>query len=90
MESAVHAAGEAVLVLPEQAIRVELDGASAVGAFAPPALPAVTLHDYGTGRAVFAGFDLLAEATLAGPDSLSASLLVQALAAVQPPVPRRR
>jgi hypothetical protein len=45
---------------------------------------AVAMHDYGLGRTVFSGFDLLAEATLAGADSLFASLLLHALDAVQP------
>ncbi|MDH3603451.1 MAG: hypothetical protein OEU26_27890 [Candidatus Tectomicrobia bacterium] len=38
-------------------------------------LVAVTVHDYGAGRAIYMGFDLLAEAALAGTDSVAASLL---------------
>jgi hypothetical protein len=45
---------------------------------------AVTMHDYGLGRTVFTAFDLLAEATLAGTDSLFANLLLHALDIVQP------
>lgn len=49
---------------------------------------AVAMHDYGLGRTVFTAFDLLAEATLAGADSLFADLLLHALDAVQPaPIP---
>lgn len=49
---------------------------------------AVAMHDYGLGRTVFTAFDLLAEATLAGADSLFANLLLHALDAVQPaPIP---
>jgi hypothetical protein len=42
------------------------------------------MHDYGLGRTIFTAFDLLAEATLAGADSLFANLLLHALDVVQP------
>jgi hypothetical protein len=45
---------------------------------------AVAMHDYGLGRTVFTAFDLLAEATLAGADSLFANLFLHALDTVQP------
>ena len=46
------------------------------------------MHDYGLGRTVFTAFDLLAEATLAGADSLFANLLLHALDIVQPNITR--
>jgi hypothetical protein len=48
---------------------------------------AITVNDYGAGRAIWMGFNLLMEAMAAGPDSIFASLLLHALADLQPPVP---
>ncbi len=43
------------------------------------ALTAITSHDYGRGRGVYAGFDLLANATLNGNTSVAAQLILDAL-----------
>jgi hypothetical protein len=47
---------------------------------------AATSHTYGRGKSVYVGYDLLAEATHAGKDSLHAQLLVNALTHVAPEV----
>lgn len=47
-------------------------------------LDAITRNDYGRGRSVFAGFDLLATAARDGDASLAAKLLLNALTLVQP------
>lgn len=47
-------------------------------------LDAVTINDYGNGKSMFVGFDLLATATRDGQDSLAASLLKEALGYVNP------
>jgi hypothetical protein len=49
-------------------------------------MDAVTLNPYGQGRTVFAGFDLLATATLQGQDGLLAKALLAALDHVNPPL----
>jgi hypothetical protein len=49
-------------------------------------LDAVTVNHYGNGQALFAGFDLLAEATQDGTASLAAQVLLAALDLTQPPV----
>lgn len=89
--SPLHPAGAAPLAVAQQAGRVEAAGATIAGTFgfAPtprpaPSAVAVTRHAYGHGQAVYAGFALLAEATLAGGESLFASLLLHALTYVQP------
>uniref|UniRef100_UPI000A58185D hypothetical protein n=1 Tax=Endozoicomonas arenosclerae TaxID=1633495 RepID=UPI000A58185D len=46
--------------------------------------PAVTLNQYGKGKAVFAGFDGLLQATAGGQDSLYYQLLSQALDRIRP------
>ena len=48
---------------------------------------AVTVNAYGQGHAVFAGFDLLAEAVRLGDDSLLANLLLNGLVTVNPAKP---
>lgn len=47
-------------------------------------LDAITLNAYGAGKALFAGFDLLAYAAQAGNDSLTAKALLAALGATHP------
>jgi len=47
-------------------------------------LDAITFNNYGTGRVLFAGFDLLATATQYGPESLAARTLLAALALTHP------
>lgn len=49
-------------------------------------MDAVTLNPYGAGRTVFAGFDLLATATLQGHDGLLAQALLAGLEYVNPPI----
>ncbi|MCT7359244.1 hypothetical protein [Thalassolituus pacificus] len=45
---------------------------------------AITGYDYGKGRSLFFGFDLLLQATQAGADSSYAELILQALQQIQP------
>jgi len=47
-------------------------------------LTAVTSYDYGRGRSVYAGFDLLANAAMVGSNSASAQLILDALEHVHP------
>jgi hypothetical protein len=45
---------------------------------------AMSFHEYGEGQSVYVGFDLLAQATATGQDSLFADVLLTALRAVHP------
>lgn len=71
----------------KKALRAQLDGADEQGRYVgveSADAAAVTAYTFGDGRSIYIGFDLLAEATLAGNDSLAATLLRQALAYVLP------
>lgn len=62
---------------------VHCDALSQAGADA-----AVTIHDYGQGRSVYTGFDLLVQAAAGDEASVFEQLLLQALAHIQPqPLP---
>jgi len=45
---------------------------------------AMSFHEYGEGQSVYVGFDLLAQATATGQDSLFADVLLTALSSVHP------
>jgi hypothetical protein len=79
-------AGTVGLSLASEALRIRLNGAQEVGTFvnAHSYDTAVTSYSYGRGKSVYVGYDLLAEATLAGSTSLHASLLRHALTQIAP------
>lgn len=87
-DSPVAPAGDAQFQLFDRSLRASLAGAAAIGYFSADgtvtAEPAVTAYDYGLGRTVYAGIDLLAEASLPGADGLYGALLLDALAYVHP------
>ena len=76
----------------DQVLRVELEGAAPAGAFlfdAKGALgdtTAVTTNGYGLGQSAYVGFDLLGQATAAGPGMLD-ELIIGALEHVRPRQP---
>lgn len=78
----------ATLVLNADAkpLKVRLEGAESVAVFTTNKgeKTAITRYDYGSGRSVYMGFDLLVEATNSGQQSNYASLLLQALSYVDP------
>jgi hypothetical protein len=80
--------GLASLHLGSESLRVRLDGAQKIANY--PYVhgydTAATTHSYGRGKSVYVGYDLLAEATHAGADSLHAQLLINALTQVAPEV----
>jgi hypothetical protein len=90
LASPLHPAASASLALRERPLRTELKGAEPVGYYTDAQgkledAPAVTQFDYGTGWAVYAGFDLLAEASIApGLENPYANLLLGALELAQP------
>jgi hypothetical protein len=78
-------------IFGEHTLRLESVGATVAGSFdfaagstVPAETAAVLTRDYGAGKSVMAGFDLLAEATGAGAGSPFAQLLLNALAYVHP------
>jgi hypothetical protein len=88
--SELHPAGRADLWTERLVLPAEPAGAHVVGHFEgdfPPSdatAPAVSIHDYGAGRSVYLGFDLLAEATYAGADGLLGHLLLATLEYAHP------
>jgi hypothetical protein len=88
-DSELSTAQQLALQLEEKVIRAELTGAQSAGRFLFDGdqnadVPGVTLHAYGEGEAVHVGYDLLAEAVLAGANSPQADLLRSTLEAVAP------
>jgi len=89
-ESALHTGSSAPFALDDKQLRVKTSGAVVRGEFIDDTgftsgEPAVTEHDYGNGRAIHIGFDLLAEATLfEGADNLYAGLILDAIAYAHP------
>ncbi len=84
-----HPPASVLFALTDKQLRAQLEGADAAGFFNDingiTAEPAVTTYAYGQGRSVYAGLDLLAEATLADDDQGTyASLLLHALEFVHP------
>ena len=79
-DSTVHSGGfVANLVLDDKVSKADLAWATAVGQFTlgdNSTLTAVATHSYGQGRTVYGGFDLLAEATSAGQQSVLAELIL--------------
>jgi hypothetical protein len=94
--SALHPASETKLLTGDKVQRAELQDARVAGYFAAandgyPSpgkdMVAVTTHDYGFGRSVYAGFDVLSEATVAR-SPVFAELLLNALTTVYPIEPQ--
>ncbi|MFK4753828.1 carboxypeptidase regulatory-like domain-containing protein [Oceanobacter antarcticus] len=98
LESPVATAGDVLFGLERSLPRITLTRATLAGIFLNPELatssdtgcsddeladvPAVTLSDYGLGKAVFVGYDLLAEATQTGVEASvnpHADLLINSL-----------
>ncbi|MBM0104868.1 carboxypeptidase regulatory-like domain-containing protein [Steroidobacter sp. S1-65] len=91
--------GTVALATENKALRIRLEGAQQIARFerdrgrehdrgghGQTEDAAATSYTYGRGKSVYVGYDLLAEATHAGKDSLHAQLLVDALAHVAPEV----
>lgn len=90
-DSPLGPANAVSLAFGEESPEVELIEATPVGLFDRPEerqLPtdkvALALGRYGGGRSVYAGFDLLAQATIAGEVSVLAEVLSEALAYIHP------
>ncbi|HMN43127.1 MAG TPA: carboxypeptidase regulatory-like domain-containing protein [Povalibacter sp.] len=79
-------AGTASLSLASEALRIRLNGAQSIARFKNVSSydTAATSYSYGRGKSVYVGYDLLAEATLAGSTSLHAALLRNALVQIAP------
>lgn len=80
-------AGYADLNLRDKPLRAQLNAASSLGRYTGGKTSdrsAVGTRSYGRGKSVYLGYDLLAEATLAGDGSLHTQLLLRSLAYVQP------
>ncbi|MEW8000742.1 MAG: carboxypeptidase-like regulatory domain-containing protein [Candidatus Thiodiazotropha endolucinida] len=89
IDSALLTATEIALQLNDKAIDTQLNGATTAGHFQVDGnnlepVHAVTYHQYGEGRTVHVGYDLLAEATLSGLDSVHVQLIHNALVHVVP------
>ncbi|WP_161624000.1 carboxypeptidase regulatory-like domain-containing protein [Methylohalobius crimeensis] len=88
LDSPVASSGDAEFQLVDRSLRASLEGATAIGYFSADGMatgePAVTAYEYGLGRTVYAGIDLLAEASLTGADGLYGELMLDALAYVHP------
>jgi len=77
-------------------LRIRPEGATVIGQYqqatrgkgkAPSAPePALTRHTFGQGRSLFAGFDLLTEATQTGPEQTFARVLLAGLDQVRPEI----
>ncbi len=86
--SPLHVGGQAAFLFDDKELRAEREGAQGAGRYlggATDRRDAVTYYEYGAGKSVYAGFDLLAQATAAGEQSLFATLILNSLAYVHPP-----
>ncbi len=88
-DSALHPAASSTFTMADKALRVDLAGAEPLGSFiggsgAAEERTALTRYAYGEGKSVYVGYDVLAEATLAGADNLHGKLILSALAQVHP------
>jgi hypothetical protein len=80
LPSAVHAeGGTADFLHEERVLRASADDAVVIGYFSGGDRPALAKRDYGFGRTVYAGFDLVGQATAAGADKLFAETILGAL-----------
>ncbi|MBI3171899.1 MAG: hypothetical protein HYZ32_04805, partial [Hydrocarboniphaga effusa] len=78
--------GSAGLTLKDKTLKAQLLNAVKLGRYIGVSSEdlAIATRDYGEGKSVYMGFDLLAEATVAGDTSFHASLIREALTHVQP------
>ncbi|WP_290538179.1 Ig domain-containing protein [Alcanivorax sp.] len=84
-DSPIHAGEDSFsLALHGKPLRVQLNGANALAHYLPSGGVSVTDYAYGQGRGVYMGFDVLAEATVAGLESTQASLITHALDHIHP------
>ncbi|MBM0106673.1 carboxypeptidase regulatory-like domain-containing protein [Steroidobacter sp. S1-65] len=92
-DSELHTAATADLLLGHETQRVQRVGARAVADFSvgrhgrtmhPHDKTAVTTYEYGRGRSVYVGYDLLAEAAHEGAASVHAEVLMNALGYITP------
>ncbi|MEW6167005.1 MAG: carboxypeptidase regulatory-like domain-containing protein [Pseudomonadota bacterium] len=85
-ESELMPADYAELTLKDKALRATLTTAQALGSYVGPTAETMAAAglDHGRGRSVYLGFDLLAEAALAGESSVHEQLIVRALTYVEP------
>jgi hypothetical protein len=87
MPSPLHAGGQETFLFDDKELRAELEGAQSAGRYlgvSSDRRDAVTYHEYGAGKSVYAGFDLLAQATAAGEQSLFTALLLNSLNYIHP------
>lgn len=85
--SPLHDGGQEAFLFDDRVLRAELEGAQSAGRYlggSGDRRDAVTRHEYGAGKSVYAGFDLLVQATAAGEQSLFAGLILNSLAYVHP------
>ncbi|MHB1142347.1 MAG: carboxypeptidase regulatory-like domain-containing protein [Sulfuricaulis sp.] len=85
--SPLHAGGQEAFIFDDKELRAERQGAQSAGRYlgeSGDGRDAVTYHEYGAGKSVYAGFDLLAQATAAGEQSLFTALLLNSLNYVHP------
>ena len=84
-DSPIHAGEDSFsLALHGKPLRVQLNGANALAHYLPSGGVSATDYAYGQGRGVYMGFDVLAEATVAGLESAQASLIARALDHIHP------
>jgi hypothetical protein len=87
MPSPLHAGGQEAFLFDDKELRAELAGAQSTGHYlggSGDLRDAVTYHEYGAGKSVYAGFDLLVQATAAGEQSLFTALLLNSLNYIHP------
>ncbi|WAK00609.1 carboxypeptidase regulatory-like domain-containing protein [Methylobacter sp. YRD-M1] len=84
LDSGVHKPADALFSLTDRMLRAKSLGAEILGKFSGTEDLAMTTRPYGSGRADYFGFDLLAEAAMPGADPLYADLLLGALEHVHP------
>jgi 5-hydroxyisourate hydrolase-like protein (transthyretin family) len=83
-DTGIYQPADALFSLNDRTLRAESLGAEILGKFSGTEDLAMTTRSYGSGRADYFGFDLLAEAAMPGADPLYADLLLGALAHVHP------
>ncbi len=85
--SPIHPGGQEAFLFEDKELRAELEGAQSAGHYlggTGDRRDAVTYREYGAGKSVYAGFDLLAQATAAGEQSLFTALLLNSLNYIHP------
>jgi len=90
-DSELQPAGSVMLSTPDESLLAQLSGAISVATYVPDliqsgqSVPAITLNEFGNGRSVYVGIDLLEEANLVNnTDNIYAQLILNALGFVSP------